>query len=740
MSCGKVSTAPMHVILASFIALVVIVVFAASIPKAHAASASAIIGTTTTSTGKTITKSAETYGKSTLTKDSDGFFASLSADGNASFATKIKLADLEKIGISFSKGSHVAKSGKGSCNSPVYYGSTRGANVAYAHLYTITIDNAVFKQAAKLTYINNNGEAVAYNKRDVIQAVLYAIGNTTQAKHFDGSIMYQVHINYPGTINLTNGLFIYRNTWLKLEKKTVLKKQFQSAIVPSSLASRTDAKKRRINFTNQNLLRTTADEYRNGKYEQCSNVIIEGGTWDANLAQYNRNKLGDTYQSSVSTFTHMKNLVVRNVTFKGNNLAHQIEIAGTRDVTIENCRFTGFNGYYASEAIQIEPLHSKGGTRESAPYDDTISKDVIVYQNTFDRVSRGVGNHTEIPGKESSQLYIFRNTFTKVASQAVLTCGCRNMRIEGNTMKYVGTGVDVRITWEDGPINFHRTLNNYPSYQDIVAAGLLNRKIAIVNNNITKLSPTLAAQMLINDPLESLGVGIYVKGQVLKRSQLETPLKKAAGSYVVSGVAIKGNTVKAAIGKGMQLKRTVGISLSSNTISGTKSSTGTGLLPGKSAAYALWTASSTAPVLKGNTISAKYGWGVYLSKSSAQAVIKNNVIQSLSGRPAIYINKASKPKLVANNQLEVTGKRAIKSPTINLKTPKITKKSKRGVSGTGSPKTVISAYANKRKLGRELTTASGQFTIKFNKKMKNKSTIRLQYSSTSNIITLVYVI
>lgn len=665
---------------------------------------------------QTLTDSAETYGKATLTRDSDGFFATLSASGKATFDTKIGLSDLEKLGISIEKGTKVKTNGAGSYRSPAKYGSTNGANFSYDKLVTITVDQAVFDQAAKLTYVNNNGATVNYDKRDTIQAVLYAIGKATQAPGFDGKTLYQVDVDYDGTIDLTNGIFVYGNTWLKLGADTVMKKEFQSGAVASDLADRKDAEARQIAYTNENLLRCGAGDLAGYAYSQCKNIIIEGGTWDANIAQYNRAKLGDKYQSSVATFVHMKNLVVRNATFLGANLGHHLELSGVRDVTVTGCRFSQDDGAYANEAIQIETLHGKGGTRESAPYDDTVSRDVVVYENQFDALARGLGNHANVLGHDSSRIYVYKNTFRGISSQAVLTCGCRTMRIADNKMENVGCGVDIRFTWEDGPLNFSVPHDEDWTYRELVSDGILNRNIVVTGNAI---AATAHPEV---DQVESSGTGIFVKGQTLAAEDLGS-LKKAAGSYTLSGITLDGNAITSAIGMGVHLDQTSGASVDKNKISGV-------VAAGKRG-DGIYAENSDTPSIAGNTIADAPRWGIRLVGASPRATIGSNKIKAPGTSPVIYASKLSLPQSISGNRFTVRSAYTMKLAGKKTRSIVLSKKSRSKLSGKALAKVTLKAYSGTKKIGAAKTDAKGVFAFKFKKKLPRKALIELRYTDGS---------
>lgn len=90
-------------------------------------------------------------------------------------------------------------------------------------------------------------------------------------------------------------------------------------------------------------------------YNGRSNITFEGGTLDSN---YPINKAG---RAGIAV-AHARDINIRNVTFKNITGSHAVEIAGCKNVIVDNCRFEGFFELDRSyiEAVQIELTHPEG--------------------------------------------------------------------------------------------------------------------------------------------------------------------------------------------------------------------------------------------------------------------------------------------------------------------------------------------------------------------------------------------
>lgn len=110
--------------------------------------------------------------------------------------------------------------------------------------------------------------------------------------------------------------------------------------------------------------------YKHNKAEGNSNIIIEGGIWDMNgqLDESGTPKnLPNAESINALGIGYGSNITIRNITFRDCYNGHVIQVAGSDNVLIENCRFEGQSfrgsGDKTRELLQIEP-----GTVKGYPY------------------------------------------------------------------------------------------------------------------------------------------------------------------------------------------------------------------------------------------------------------------------------------------------------------------------------------------------------------------------------------
>lgn len=245
-----------------------------------------------------------------------------------------------------------------------------------------------------------------------------------------------------GTYKISNTLYVPSNTTIELQKGVVLKK-----ISP---------KKAKVKPA-KNMFVLVAYDKRNkidasSKYNGPKNIkfIGHGKTSVIDLAY-----VEGAHGISAS---HNQDLVFENITFKGENGGHYIELAGTRRVTIRKNRFLSSKDstkmkYYNKEAINIDtpdPL-TGGFTLVWSKKDQTPNVDIRITNNTFEGVNRAIGTHkysqkVDQDGQysENSQnvyhqkITIQGNTFRNIFDNAIFIMNWKNTTIEKNSFIKIG--------------------------------------------------------------------------------------------------------------------------------------------------------------------------------------------------------------------------------------------------------------------------------------------------------------
>jgi len=218
-----------------------------------------------------------------------------------------------------------------------------------------------------------------------------------------------------GNYSLTKPLRIYSNTWLQLEKGTVMIRNHDQVM----------------------LLNGDYGASYSG-YNGNSNIIIDGGTWDGN---------GDSIKDDGTAFgiSHAQNVLIQNVTVKDIYYSHGIDLAGSKNVVIRHSSFIGFfddgtRGY--AEAIQVDITASIHSFHEFGSYDLTPSQNIRIEDNYFGNSTTkgakpwgvGIGSHSAVNGKKYDNIQILHNTFDHLSSVAIKAINWENVMIYQNNI------------------------------------------------------------------------------------------------------------------------------------------------------------------------------------------------------------------------------------------------------------------------------------------------------------------
>lgn len=261
---------------------------------------------------------------------------------------------------------------------------------------------------------------------DVKELGVDGTDKSNDATELNKILWYATKIDEPITVVIPDGTYyigktlkVYTQTNLVLSDNAVIKRM-QSAGDKHMLINRTD-------------------EDTNG-YDQCSDIVITGGVWDGNATGEN--------SANCMYFGHAKNITITDTIIKNNSGAHLIELAGVKNVLVENVELYGYTmckekGYTAAqadkEAIQIDYCSSVSAPAMK-PYDGTACDTVTIRNCNIHDYMAGVGTHTE-GGKASTNVRIENNTFTNITNACVNLRKFENVNILNNTAKNCTTFV-----------------------------------------------------------------------------------------------------------------------------------------------------------------------------------------------------------------------------------------------------------------------------------------------------------
>lgn len=171
--------------------------------------------------------------------------------------------------------------------------------------------------------------------------------------------------------------------------------------------------------------------YKHNKAEGNSNIIIEGGIWDMNgqLDESGTPKnLPNAESINALGIGYGSNITIRNITFRDCYNGHVIQVAGSDNVLIENCRFEGQSfrgsGDKTRELLQIEPGTVKGYpytlVQNKAPSTNvTIRNCYFGGSENTPHYMAAIGTHSQQAGVKCSDIVIEDCTFNNAAYTAI---------------------------------------------------------------------------------------------------------------------------------------------------------------------------------------------------------------------------------------------------------------------------------------------------------------------------------
>lgn len=474
-------------------------------------------------------------------------------------------------------------------------GTTNGATIPqYEEVKTITVDEE---------YIAEYGEG------NTATAINYALREAkTEAS---SKLQYKVVVP-EGYYLMDNTLVIYSNTYLYCEGATFIK--IKDAKASTSIR--------------------TSMEKNDGGYDQSSNIIVQGGTWDSSNYQ---SQYKDNF--SVIKISHTNNLLLKNMVVKYTRNGHHLEMAAVKNATIEGCTFRDWvkdANNTNKEAIQLDLSNQRifGG----CPADDNLPcRDILIQNNLFWNVSRGIGSHSGMTGVYFENIRIINNTFESLDGHAVYAFNWKNVTIDKNRMKHSSGGIFFNYLPSDSIIwNVVTPLFNHKNNANLL---IQNNVIGTCDNANTTIP-------------------IWVQGGRYDGN------KFAKGNYDVANVLIRENTLNDSVGGGIVLRGTRNAQIYHNTIKsikGTHGSNTRGVLLRECYATNVHhnrlekivgdgivvTDNSSSVIVHTNQILSNTGNGVEV-KGNAQASIFYNVITG-NGKSGVALNGNSKNVYVTKN-------------------------------------------------------------------------------------------
>lgn len=401
-----------------------------------------------------------------------------------------------------------------------------------------------------------------------------------------------------GTYTAEKTLDIYSNTVLDLSAGVTLKRGGTSSLI--RFGRSTDASNGYDGFKNISII-GSASSY---------------GTLD-----------GNGVSTSILRFAHAQNVKLQYLTFTNVTKAHHMEFAGSKDVLIDSCKFTGFlpencleeTNY---EAIQLDILNEQH-FGNYGNYDNTVCKDVTITNNVFDGVNRGVGSHSGEVGRYFTNVNISNNTFNNVTGYAIITTNYTGATISNNTINNCGSGI------------FFRHITPTKHYFPGDASAVTTDANSVISGNKISVKKTGYDNSLY---------GIKVYGTILEKDKTNSFKDEESGK-----------DVKVTIPKGDY--RVKNITLTDNNITVTSA-----------VCYGIWfqgvydsTINANSITYSGSAVKGDESDGIKLEGSTGNKVTGNTIEDASKGimRNGIYVKDESSDSTVSGNKITKSGDNGI---------------------------------------------------------------------------------
>jgi len=322
-----------------------------------------------------------------------------------------------------------------------------------------------------------------------------------------------------GTFQLNHIIKIYQNTRLSLsDNTTIIRKHSGLFMINGDVGAEYD------------------------EYDGNGNILVEGGTYIMNES------LDSAVPGGWFGIGRAEGMILRNIVIKNQYNSHAIDLNSSRNVLIDNVRFTGFKdgtedqskGYI--EAIQIAN-HTEKGFMAFGKFDGKHTEKVTVQNCTFSRSDTagfgpwpvGVGNHgLGILTEFNKEIKIQQNVFNGMTMAGIHLNAYQDVTIAKNTFY----NTESAILMETPKKNYRRDASLSPELQ----AG---KNIFIVNNLFRN---TRSENIKLTGHENEEGVAEIKNVEILDNQFIGSKAAEAS-AYVnihidlVNGIMIKNNTL-----------------------------------------------------------------------------------------------------------------------------------------------------------------------------------------------------
>lgn len=292
-------------------------------------------------------------------------------------------------------------------------------------------------------------------------------------------------------------------------------------------------------------------------WEPTENISFTGGTIDMNgaLNEEGTKPKNLPFINSSGGFAigNSSNVTIRNVTFKDSYQGHAIQIAGSKNVLVDQSRFLGQalpktikdNAMITKESIQIEPM-----TRKGFPYalnETGVKSENVTIQNSYfgksdksGELVTAIGTHYQaITTQNPSNIKILNNHFDNLVYSGIRFTGFTDIVIKDNVFDKKTKEESVRYR-EDGG-----ALVNAFSYKNTEDVLDLNKKVVITNNRFNIKDPKTQAIRVARDSEGYLGKvkDIEVTNNIINNQAQDSEVPSIELLRISDGLTVSGNVI-----------------------------------------------------------------------------------------------------------------------------------------------------------------------------------------------------
>lgn len=289
---------------------------------------------------------------------------------------------------------------------------TQGAALSFSQLVELSVSGL------------REGTGAGAANYQVLESALVFVAQLTQRERY-ADTLFRLTLP-PGAYEVDGHgepLHLYRNTWLSMQGVTLRKSDTNCSA----------------------LLRNTPAGSTYAGYEANSNLVLTGGVWEVPLEHFDARSEEERF--SVLRFGHCRNVLLAGVTISGCVNGHHLELCGVENCSVVDSTFQGYldTEYHGKgdkkEAIQLDVINNRWVAPGFSRFDDTITRDVLIYGCTFRNLCRGIGGHNAVYGCSYTNIAIQDNTFTRLSGEGVYALNYAHADLSHNEMKQVAGGV-----------------------------------------------------------------------------------------------------------------------------------------------------------------------------------------------------------------------------------------------------------------------------------------------------------